>query len=110
MKKLISWEDAPVCKKQIEEPCSDCPWRRDALPGWLGTDTAKEWLGHAHGETLVDCHALRGPQCAGLAIYRANVGKLCRDSKVLRLPSDKKAVFMNPTEFLNHHDPDGSDD
>ncbi len=35
-KKFISSEDAVQAKCQHTTPCSDCPWRRDSLNGWLG--------------------------------------------------------------------------
>lgn len=101
MKQLITADEAP----QITKPCSDCPWARHALAGWLGALSADEWLAAAHGEATADCHALKGPQCAGMAIYRANVAKLPRDPKALKLPADREAVFATPSEFKEHHEP-----
>jgi len=40
-------------------PCNDCPWRRKSCAGWLGPFGIK--------------------QCAGAAVYRANVCKSPRD-------------------------------
>jgi hypothetical protein len=101
---LITHDQAKPCKEQITQPCTDCPWARTALPGWLGALTADEWLREAHGEARIDCHTLKGPQCAGAAIYRANMLKLPRDRNTLRLPKDKTKVFATPTEFKNHHE------
>lgn len=42
-------------------------------------------------------------QCAGLAIYRANVCKKPRDRSILTLPADREAVFAAPSEFRHHH-------
>ena len=103
MRKLISSAEAPASDKQHTTPCSDCPWRRDSLPGWLGGSTAEEFRQMAHGEVKYDCHAIKGPQCAGLAIYRANVCKSVRDPSVLRLPRDEATVFSTPMEFKAHH-------
>jgi len=100
---LLSGVDATAAKFQHKKPCSDCPWARVALPGWLGKPTAEEWLREAHGESRIDCHTLLGAQCAGAATYRANVGKLPRDPKLLRLESDKVRCFANPAEFKEHH-------
>lgn len=73
-------------KTQHTKPCSDCPWRRKAIPGWLGTaqenadEIAKpqEWLDRAHGEVVVECHTNLSCQCAGISIYRANMAKVPR--------------------------------
>jgi hypothetical protein len=35
----------------VPEPCNDCPWRRNATPGWLGPHTAEEWIKQAHSDT-----------------------------------------------------------
>ena len=102
-RRLISSEEAIPARGQHKRPCSDCPWARKALNGWLGDLTAEEWVRAAHGEATVECHALTGVQCAGIAIYRRNVGKVPRDPDQLRLPADRLLVFSNPVEFLTHH-------
>src|SRR6478609_9415624 len=103
-RKLISSDEAKPSDRQHTRPCSDCPWRRDSLPGWLGSRTADAWLKSAHGEDMTYCHTVLGPQCAGLAIYRANVCKIPRDPEALRLPKDCETVFASPNEFLDHHE------
>lgn len=102
-RKLVSGAEAVEAPVQHKKPCSDCPWSRDSLPGWLGSDTAEDWRAMAHGETKVFCHCISNQQCAGIAIYRANVCKAPRDSSQLKLPSDHKAVFSTPNEFMEHH-------
>lgn len=109
-KVLICSDEATPCKKQITKPCSDCPFARAALSGWLGGLSAKEWIQVAHGdpEPTTDhtglCHAHTGDiQCAGLAIYRANVCKKPRNPKVLILPRDTDLVFASPNQFIEHH-------
>ena len=110
-KKLILTRDSRVTAAQHKAPCQDCPWARESLSGWLGPMTANEWLQAAHGEGRIDCHTLKGSsgaqhQCAGSAIYRANVAKLCRDPDVLRAAPDKVKVFGWPGEFKSHHEDD----
>lgn len=100
---LVSGDEAIPTDRQHRSPCGDCPWRKDALPGWLGTMTPEEWLRAAHGEDRIDCHTLEGPQCAGAAIYRANVCKHPRDPELLRLPFDRDLVFDDPRKFLAYH-------
>lgn len=106
---LTTDDEAVPTNVQIEKPCHDCPWRRNALQGWLGGNTAEQWLEIAHGEARIPCHALKGPQCAGAAIFRANMCKLPRDPSVLRLPADREAVFAHNGEFLDHHEREGDE-
>lgn len=108
-RKLVTGDEAIVTPSQHAAPCSDCPWARGNLAGWLGSMSAAEWLAAAHGETIIDCHALKRNaetfhQCAGAATYRANMAKLCRDPSILRLPADRAQVFATPDEFKKHHD------
>jgi hypothetical protein len=101
-KKFISSEEAVQAKCQHTTPCSDCPWRRDSLNGWLGGASPEEWIQAAHSDEVVPCHTLKGAQCAGIAIYRANTAKLPYPPN-LTLPADRKKVFSWRTEFLEHH-------
>ena len=100
--------EAKVARKQHKAPCHDCPWRRASIPGWLGPYTIEEWLQVAHGEGRIECHTVKqfdddGWQCAGAAIYRANVIKQCHDPEILALPKDLKKVFWFG-EFKAHHE------
>ena len=104
MRQLISSDESLPTDTQPIHPCADCPWSRNALPGWLGGPTVDGWLAFAHSDDVILCHTLIGPQCAGVAIYRANVAKLPRDPDVLRLPADRERVFASPNEFRNHHE------
>ena len=101
---LVTSDEAHPTEGQPSVGCSDCPWRRDAVAGWLGPLTANRWLEAAHGEERIMCHVLKGPQCAGAAIYRANVCKRPRDQSFLRLPADRTRVFAARNEFQGYHD------
>ena len=101
---LITREEAKVAKGQHKSPCSDCPWARRSLAGWLGDTSREEWFSDAHNEVRIDCHTKIGAQCAGAAIYRANESKLPRSSELLKLPADREKVFAGPQEFWDHHD------
>lgn len=103
-RQLISSDEAVQADRQHTEPCSDCPWTRDALNGWLGGATIDDWLRTAHADARVPCHVVDNQQCAGLAIYRTNVGKSPRDASALRLPADRGKVFATPMEFRAHHE------
>jgi hypothetical protein len=96
------------------KPCIECPWRRAAVPGYLGPYEAAEWTEIAHGESAIACHmtipaGVDGEwsdgmlQCRGAAIFRANVCKLPRDPRVVTGPMDTHAVFAANIEFLAHH-------
>jgi hypothetical protein len=99
-KKPVKQEQAP---KQHEKPCRDCPWRRTAPPGWLGAvQTPEDWIETARGEVMVDCHTCSA-QCAGMAIFRANILKSPRFAQILRLPADRELVFATTLEFIQHH-------
>ncbi len=99
-KQLIT--ERKAVKTQHKSPCSDCPWARKAMPGWLGGFTIQTWLELAHSDSLIHCHT-RDKQCAGAAIFRANICKSSRDSEALTLPADRINVFSWDTEFEKHH-------
>lgn len=109
-RKLVAGDEAEIALRQPTEPCSDCPFARNALRAWLGILSVDEWLRCAHGETVIDCHALIGEagesfQCAGAAIYRANVAKKCwPQTGTLELPRNKTKVFSSPMDFRSHHE------
>jgi hypothetical protein len=103
-KQLMDYRDTSVASCQHTEPCSDCPWARTALRGWLGGQSVKEWIHIAHSDGIVECHTQLGAQCAGIAIYRKNVAKTPRDPSALRLPGNLLRVFGAPDEFRHHHE------
>lgn len=101
--KLISSDINRMSRRQHKTPCSDCPMTRQALPGWLGDYKPGEYVRLAHSDHMVNCHVIVNQQCAGMAIYRANVVKRC-DPPNLRLPKNTDKVFATPMEFLAHHE------
>lgn len=102
-RQFISGDEAPQSNIQHSNPCTDCPFARTALAGWLGGSSPEEWMRAVHGETRIDCHAISGPQCAGAAIYRSNVCKQTRDKTQLRLLANPTKVFSSAAEFITHH-------
>lgn len=106
-RQLLTTADAVPAKKQHKSPCSDCPFSRKSLPGWLGGPTADDWLKEAHGDHTIPCHVFSGAQCAGAAIYRRNVLKQPRDPECLRLEANRDLVFATPMEFKRHHAREG---
>lgn len=104
MNKMKTYLDANEVEAQITKPCEDCPFSRKSISGWLGGSSPAEYCLDAHQDSLIECHTkLMGGepiQCAGAAIYRANVCKCCDG---FSLPVDKERVFASPKEFLEHH-------
>lgn len=100
-------------------PCKQCPFRRTALPGYLGDNRTEDFVQAAMGEGKMPCHSTidyvdpkwmtkflagkHGTQCKGRAIFQANNCKLPRDREILRLESDHKLVFSTPREFAEYH-------
>jgi hypothetical protein len=103
MRKLVSSDEAEPTPIQHRAPCSDCPFRLNALPGWLGHETPDGFIAIAQSDGIYPCHTKIGPQCAGLAIFRANICKLPRDRRALRLPRDPLRIFASVAAFLSHH-------
>jgi hypothetical protein len=96
---MTNSDQAVQGKVQHTKPCHDCPMRRNAIPGWLGGMTPADYRTLCHSDAPVDCHAIKGTQCAGVAIYRTNVVKRAE----FRLPADHEAVFSTPMEFVEWH-------
>jgi len=101
--KLIASSLNNRSRRQHNTPCSDCPWRRDSLPGWLGGTEVKDFLLLGHRDEKYNCHVIVNQQCAGLAIYKSNTCKRV-DPPLLKLPKDTTKVFATPMEFLQHHE------
>lgn len=82
------------------------------MPGYLGPLAADEWSKAVHSEAAIACHktitnqewddpGMR--QCAGAAIYRANVAKLPINPSIARGKPDHERVFSFDSEFIEHH-------
>lgn len=97
----------------VKEPCNDCPWRRNAKPGWLGPYDADQWLEIAHSDSPIACHQTlpegggwgeSTQQCKGAAIFRTNVGKSPRNPSIETGPPDAERVFQTNDEFKDYHE------
>ena len=83
--------------------CAECPWRRKAAPGWLGSEmTPEQWVKTAHSDSIVDCHLRKDHQCVGIAHYRRNVCKMAYPPNLV-VDKDKSTFFAAPAEFVSHH-------
>lgn len=101
-RRMVTGAEARPLKKQHKTPCADCPFARKSMKGWLGRRTVDYWVWAAHSEAQIDCHTVSNQQCAGAAIYRANVCKLPLPPQLILEPN-KNTVFASMSEFRNHH-------
>lgn len=101
---------------QHTSPCGECPFNRKVAPGELGGSPPEMYVGQAAGPFFLPCHSthdytdakarqdLNNSQCAGAAIFRANVGVARQlPPALLHLPKDTKKVFATFEEFYAHH-------
>ena len=103
--------------KDLTKPCGQCPFARWVKPGALGGSPVSMYLGQSIGPFMLPCHKAcdfddpewkskigNVSQCAGAAIYRANVGVSAAMPKgLLSLPKDTDNVFATHAEFMAHH-------
>lgn len=103
--------------KHMKAPCATCPFARTTAPGTLGGSPVETYIGQVHGPFVLPCHcavnyddpqwrekAIDTPQCAGAAIFRANVGAAAKmPAAIHKLPGGHPNVFSNEAEFVAHH-------
>lgn len=92
----------PNCKK----PCSNCPFRKDTLKGWLGEERIKEIL----NSKSFTCHKTTGTkevlQCAGHMIIKGESNEFYRTAKLLKMDfhlKGKDLIFSKETDLIKHH-------
>lgn len=100
--------------KSPKVPCKQCPFSRRCEPGALGGSSPAVYIGQSQGSFFLPCHLhtdyddpnwkvdVTRPQCAGAAIYRANLG-VAYSERLLHLPAGHPDVFASHEEFLAHH-------
>lgn len=101
-------------EEKLRTPCRECPFSPKVPQGCTGGSHPSVYIGQAQGPFTLSCHMpeaykqdqrdLNNLQCAGAAIYRANVGVAARMPQMfLSLPADKELAFPGPVELLMHH-------
>lgn len=86
----------------IKKPCRDCPYRKDALKGWLGADRVRELLA---AESFV-CHKKLDRQCAGHMLIKGEANAFVRMANRLQIPlelSGRELVFESQDQCIEHH-------
>jgi hypothetical protein len=110
-------------KLKIKNPCNDCPFRRNARPGWLGADEADNFVRGAladFSDNPLPCHKTidytdpywlkdqypDSALCAGALIFARNQCKNPRDperAEWVRSVDESDNVFRYPWEFYEFH-------
>lgn len=114
-KKTMMIDYRPSTKK----PCSDCPFRRRAMPGWLGASSPEGFLDCMNRDEPLPCHQTvdyddpdwlskwqaqeNGSMCAGTLIFMANKMQRPRTRGFPTMLPDKTEVFSDSLEFVRHH-------
>lgn len=97
----------------MQTPCNNCPFRKDSLKGWLGSERMTEIL---ESDSFV-CHKTTSKdkpdsdnkhrkQCAGFMIIQKDRSTAVRIAKVLKIDLELKGqdlIFENKQDCINHH-------
>lgn len=108
-----------IYRTPTPKPCNACPFRKKALPGWLGAASPESFIIEISRDHPVPCHQTldyededwkekweagkTGNTCAGALVMTANMCKLPRDPKFPRMKSDRETVFETPHAFIDYH-------
>lgn len=110
---IVQWDSAV---SQHTTPCGECPFRRQAWPGYFGSNEPENFSLLSMSDARMPCHPTvdyedqdwevlqeDSPECAGRAIMMANMAKRPRDRDRMVLEQDKVKVFSTITEFNEWH-------
>jgi hypothetical protein len=104
--------------------CDECPFRKAALPGWIGPHSIEDIEKVVHSEEPFICHESieemmvrgyegeeieeHGQHCVGMLRYRNAMCKRSRDPETAQAQLDLKSVPDEPmipaTKFREHHE------
>lgn len=86
----------------MKSPCGQCPFRKDTIKGWLGSERMTEIL----EEHSFVCHKKTDLQCAGFMILKGNESSFVSLAKSMDLDTGLRGhelIFENKTDCINHH-------
>lgn len=90
---------------RVKKPCSNCPFRKDSLKGWLGEERMQEIV-NADSFT---CHKHKSPnrlQCAGHMLLKGDENAFNRVASAMDIDTQvtgRDLVFTTKEECVNHH-------
>lgn len=100
-------------KSACEKPCHECPFRANALRGYLGGFSARETYGAAVSEDDFDCHLTRAEgaerrHCAGRLMFAT---KMCKSFRRRDLEQARQALKQQAPDveilgrnFIEYHE------
>lgn len=105
-------------KNNLKEPCNECPFRKNSIPGWLGGVSVKDtYQGVMHDEENFACHLTRHrpeeemSRCRGSLLFlRVNCKSprynqpLIKAIDEIPLKTVKNCNILNGREFVEHHE------
>lgn len=86
----------------LKKPCAKCPFRQDALKGWLGAEGMREILS---ARSFV-CHKDTSKQCAGHMLIRGDKNDFVMLAKRLQIDlklQGEDQVFQDEETCIHHH-------
>ena len=84
-------------------PCKNCPFKKDTLKGWLGSERMTEIINY---HSFV-CHKDNSKQCAGHMILNGDKNAYVRLAHRMKLDLkliNQDLVFDTAEECIKHHD------
>lgn len=101
----------------VQKPCNDCPFRRKAMPGWLGAGSPESFIDCMQRDEPLPCHQTidyEDPKWLTKWMQQRNTGKMCAGALTFmanklqhhpfeKMPKDHENVFSNSLEFVRHH-------
>ena len=106
------------------EPCSECPFRKKSLQGWLGRNSPIQMATDALSEVHLPCHVMvdyededwhekiyedgsKVEHCAGARACAKKSGQLPRDETLRKMQEELQSSAieecMDAPTFLNYH-------
>jgi len=92
-----------VSLPNVKKPCKDCPFKKDALPGWLGRDRMIEIL---KASTFV-CHKKTDLQCAGHMLLKGDENDFVQLANRMGIElklKGRETIFDTIEDCIEHHD------
>lgn len=100
-------------KNNLLNPCDECPFRKNSIPGWLGAETAESTFHHVTNEGDFACHKTRSKplslmsRCKGSLLFLKKACKSPKYNEELKVALKKEkgdtSNILLVNEFFNHH-------